>query len=107
MTGPLAPISIQVVLPGVLAELAGGARTLQVDLPAGERASCTLAALLDALELGHPALVRRVRQETGAIRRYVNVYLDGTDVRWLGGSASTLGPGTVVQILPSVAGGSG
>jgi len=93
-------VSVQVVLPGVLAELAGGSRKLDVDVPPG-----TLEDLLDALAQAHPVLVRRVRDETGALRRYVNVYVDGADVRGEQGLATAVVTGAVVQVLPSVAGG--
>jgi len=93
-------MSVQVVLPGVLADLAGGAKHLDVD-PAGD----TLADLLDALAGRHPTLGRRIRDETGRVRRFVNVYVDGEDVRWQGGLATAVRDGAVVQVLPSVAGG--
>ncbi len=93
-------MSVQVVLPGVLASLAGGAKHLDVD-PAGG----TLADLLDALAGRHPTLGRRIRDETGAVRRFVNVYVDGDDVRFTGGLTATVDDGAVVQVLPSVAGG--
>ena len=41
----------------------------------------------------------------GALRRFVNVYVDGEDVRWDGGLAAAVPDGAVVQVLPSVAGG--
>jgi molybdopterin converting factor small subunit len=93
-------VSVQVVLPGALADLAGGERHLSVD-PAGG----TVAEVLDALSAVHPRLARRVRDETGAIRRFVNVYVDGEDVRYDGGVAAPVRDGAVVQVLPSVAGG--
>ena len=93
-------MSVQVVLPGVLADLAGGARRLEVDLPTGP-----LSALLDELARAHPVLVRRLRDETGALRRYVNVYIDGVDVRGQAGLASPVAEGAVVEVLPATAGG--
>ena len=93
-------MSVQVVLPGALADLADGARHLDVD-PAGE----TLADLLDALAGVHPTLGRRIRDETGRVRRFVNVYVDGEDVRWQGALDTAVREGAVVQVLPSVAGG--
>jgi sulfur-carrier protein len=93
-------VSVEVVLPGVLADLAGGAK--HVDLqPAGE----TLADLLDALAVAHPQLGRRIRDETGQVRRFVNVYVDGDDVRFCGGLGTAVRDGAQVQVLPSVAGG--
>jgi sulfur-carrier protein len=93
-------MSVEVVLPGVLADLAGGTKHLQVE-PAGG----TLADLLDTLATEHPALARRIRDEAGAVRRFVNVYVDGDDVRYSGGVGTPVPDGAVVQVLPSVAGG--
>jgi molybdopterin synthase sulfur carrier subunit len=93
-------MSVQVLLPGVLADLAGGAKHLDVDAPGG-----TVADLLDTLAAVHPLLARRIRDETGALRRFVNVYVDGEDVRFEQGLATSVRDGTVVQVLPSVAGG--
>ena len=93
-------MSVQVVLPGVLADLAGGTKHLDVE-PTGT----TLADLLDALAAGHPLLERRIRDETGQVRRFVNVYVDGDDVRFTQGLATEVRDGAEVQVLPSVAGG--
>ncbi len=93
-------MTVQVVLPGVLAALAGGARHL--DLSAG---GGTLADVLDALGAEHPMLGRRIRDETGQVRRFVNVYVDGDDVRFRGGLTAPVPDGAEVQVLPSIAGG--
>jgi sulfur-carrier protein len=93
-------MTVQVVLPGVLAALAGGAKHLDVE-PAGG----TLADVLDVLAAQHPLLGRRIRDETGQVRRFVNVYVDGDDVRFEGGLATKVRDGAEVQVLPSVAGG--
>jgi molybdopterin converting factor small subunit len=93
-------VSVEVVLPGALADLAGGARHLAVDLP-----GATLGDLLDELAVRHPLLGRRLRDETGTLRRFVNVYVDGEDVRYEGMLAAAVRDGAVVQVLPSVAGG--
>ncbi|MGY1721101.1 ubiquitin-like small modifier protein 1 [Blastococcus sp. SYSU DS0552] len=95
---------VEVVLPGSLADLAGGTRHVTVD-PGGGADGTTLRAVLDALAARHPVLGRRIRDEAGALRRFVNVYVDGEDVRWQGGLATAVGDGAVVQVLPSVAGG--
>jgi molybdopterin converting factor small subunit len=93
-------VSVQVVLPGVLADLAGGSKHLDVD-PGGP----TLGNLLDALAERHPLLGRRIRDETGRVRRFVNVYVNGEDVRFAQGLATEVRDGAEVQVLPSVAGG--
>ena len=94
-------MAVEVLLPGALAELVGGARHLEVDLPE----PATIGGLLDVLADGQPTLYRRVCDETGALRRFVNVYVDGDDVRREGGLQMTIRDGSTVQILPSVAGG--
>ena len=93
-------MSVEVVLPGVLADLTGGSRHVEVDPGGG-----TLADLLDTLGAVHPRLDRRIRDEAGALRRFVNVYVDGDDVRFAGGLGALVRDGAVVQVLPSVAGG--
>ena len=94
-------MTVEVVLPGSLADLAGGNKHVEVDV--GE--SATLANVLDGLADGRPLLDRRIRDETGQLRRFVNVYVDGDDVRFADGVGTTVRDGAVVQVLPSVAGG--
>jgi molybdopterin converting factor small subunit len=94
-------VSVEIVLPGFLADLAGGEKHLRVDVGDGG----TLAAVLDRLVDGRPVLERRIRDETGAVRRFVNVYVDGEDVRFAAGLRTPVADGSVVHVLPSVAGG--
>jgi sulfur-carrier protein len=93
-------MAVEIVLPGVLADLAGGEKRLTLD-PAGT----TVRDLLDALAAVHPRLDRRIRDEAGTVRRFVNVYVDGDDIRFTGGLGATVRDGAVVEVLPSVAGG--
>jgi Molybdopterin converting factor, small subunit len=64
----------------------------------------TLAALIDDLDSRHVGLRDRL-VEDGALRRFVNVYLNDEDVRFLGGIDTALSDGDSVTILPAVAGG--
>jgi molybdopterin converting factor small subunit len=91
---------VTVRLPAVLAEAAGGSRLLTVEPAPGD-----VAGLLDVLAGSHPALERRIRDESGQLRRFVNVYVGDDDVRGSGGQATALSPGDEVWVLPSVAGG--
>lgn len=93
-------MTVRVRLPGVLAEHCDGQRALTVD-----PAPPTVKDLLDVLEDRHPRLCRRLRDETGALRRHVNVFVDGENVRGGAGLATPLVPHAEVQVLPSVAGG--
>lgn len=97
-------MAITVKLPGPLAEPAGGARSIAVDVDASG-GPASVGALLDALAVSHPALERRIRDERGEVRRFVNLYVGDDDVRHLGGQATPVRDGDVVHVLPSVAGG--
>jgi molybdopterin converting factor small subunit len=65
----------------------------------------SLGTILDAAVVTRPRLGARIRDETGALRRHVNVFVDGQDVRQAGGLDVLVGPDAVVHILPSIAGG--
>ena len=93
---------MRIILPGVLRELAEGLGELVVPV-GGEPA--LLRTVLDAAVVSRPQLGARIRDETGALRRHVNVFVDGQDVRRSGGLDVVVGPDAVVHILPSVAGG--
>ena len=93
---------VRIVLPGVLRELADGVAELVVPV-GGEPTS--LRTVLNAAVVTRPQLGARIRDETGALRRHVNVFVDGQDVRSLGGLDVLVGTDAVVHILPSVAGG--
>ena len=94
-------MTVEVVLPGFLADLAGGEKHVRVEVGDGG----TLSAVLDRLAEGRPLLDRRIRDETGAVRRFVNVYVDGEDVRFDRGVGTPVGDGSTVHVMPSVAGG--
>lgn len=67
--------------------------------------SSTLAALIDTLEGQFPGLKERLCDETGALRRFVNVYVNGEDVRFLSGLETPIQAGTEISIVPAAAGG--
>ena len=93
---------MRIILPGVLRELADGVSELVI--PVGGETT-PLRTVLDAAVVTRPQLGARIRDETGALRRHVNVFVDGQDVRRVGGLDAAVGPLAVVHILPSVAGG--
>lgn len=70
-----------------------------------EVGGATITAALDELRDRYPALERRLRDESGALRRYVNFYVDGEECRRLAGAETPLSAGTELMIIPSVAGG--
>jgi molybdopterin converting factor small subunit len=93
---------VRIILPGVLREYAEGLGEIVV--PDGD-GTTSLRIILDTALAGRPQLGSRIRDETGALRRHVNVFVDGQDVRRLGGLDAPVGPGAVIHVLPSVAGG--
>lgn len=88
-----------ILVPGVLRAEAGGAARLPVE------AAGTLAAVLDEVGERWPRLERRLRDENGVLRRYVNIYVDGEDCRRSGGQDTLVTSSAEIQVLPSVAGG--
>lgn len=92
---------ITVLLPGALRADAGGAAHLGLDLPP----DATVRAVLDALATTYPRLDRRLRDEQGVLRRYVNLYVNGEECRALAGLETAIPANAELQILPSIAGG--
>ena len=92
----LATITIRV--PTQLRGYCGGARELALAAP-------TVRAALKELERLHPALHHCVCDETGGVRRHVNLFVNRDHVRDSGGMETPLSSGDVVTILPAVSGG--
>lgn len=90
---------VTVLVPSPLRAEVGGAARVEV------HAGGTLRAVLDEIAVRWPRLERRVRDEAGQVRRYVNIYVDGADARHLAGQDTPVPERAEVQILPSVAGG--
>jgi len=65
----------------------------------------TLAACIDGLERQYPGLKDRLLDETGELRRFVNIYVNGEDVRFVQGVQTPLKAGDEISIVPAVAGG--
>jgi molybdopterin synthase sulfur carrier subunit len=80
-------------------------RKLTNDLDIVSVESSSLGAAIDGLEVSYPGLKERICDEQGEIRRFVNIYINGEDVRFLSGLATALKPGDEVSIVPAVAGG--
>ena len=92
-------MSITVRIPTPLRKLTNELDTITAD------ESETLAQLIDVIEGQYPGLKERICDETGELRRVVNVYVNGEDVRFLSGLQTPLEPGAEVSIVPAVAGG--
>ena len=94
---------VEVRLAGPLRPYADGQAATRIELPDG--AAATVRELLDRLERAHPGLLGRVRDERGAIRRHVHVFVGPEHVRELGGLDAPVSGAEAVSILPAVSGG--
>ena len=65
----------------------------------------TVLALIEDLESRYPAIKGRLRDDAGELRRFVNLYINGEDVRFRDGLATDLKSGDELSIVPAVAGG--
>ena len=89
---------VTVKLPTQLRDAAGGAVSARVD-------GATVGEALEALYSEHGELRERISDDSGGLRRFVNVYLKGEDIRFLDGLETPVADGDEVTILPAVAGG--
>ena len=65
----------------------------------------TMRALMDDLEQNYPGIKERICDETGKVRRFVNVYVNGDDIRFLQNLETGLKDGDNISIVPAIAGG--
>ena len=90
-------MAVEVRIPTILRPLTGGAKAV-------DGAGSTLAEVIDSVDTDHPGIKERL-VDSGDLRRFVNVYLNDEDVRFLGGLTTEVNDGDVVVVLPAVAGG--
>lgn len=89
---------VKVLIPTPLRNLTGNAAEVSTD-------AASVSALIEALEKAHPGLKERLCDDGGKLRRFVNVYLNEEDIRFLNGEATVLKDGDEVSIVPAIAGG--
>ena len=90
--------TITIHVPGPLRAYCAGAAQLR-------SAGNTIRAVLEDLERSQSALYRNICDETGAVRRHLNVFVNSDNMRDLDGVDTVLTPGDVVTFLPAVSGG--
>ena len=66
----------------------------------------TVESLIENLEANYPGIKERICDESGNVRRFVNIYLNDEDIRFLDGSATAVKDGDDISIIPAIAGGS-
>jgi sulfur-carrier protein len=97
-------MAVEVRIPTIL-------RTYTADQKAVTAEGATLAAVVDDLEANHPGIRERLLEASGeqgaakTLRRFVNVYVNDEDVRFIGGLDAEVSDGDQVVVLPAVAGG--
>ena len=87
-----------VFIPAVLRANVGGVKSLEIG---GD----SIRAVVDALIERHPALRSQLLTDDGELNRFVNVYVNGQDVRYIAGLDSPVGASDEVRLLPAMAGG--
>jgi sulfur-carrier protein len=91
-------MSVEVRVPAVLQKLTGGAKSVAAE-------GRTVSELLQDLDATYPGFSQQVMQEEGKLHRFVNIYLNDEDIRYLDQLDTAVSTGDVVSILPALAGG--
>jgi molybdopterin converting factor small subunit len=91
-------MTVNVRIPTQLRPLAGGNSSITVS-------GSTVGEALKALDAAHPGFADRLFDESGNLRRFVNVFVADEDIRFLDGVDTPLADGATVSIVPAVAGG--
>lgn len=91
-------MAVTVRIPTTLRPMSGGNKTVEVD--AG-----SLSEVIAGLDAAHPGFADRLLDDDGALRKFVNVFVDDDDVRYLDGLDTQVVDGITVSIIPAVAGG--
>ena len=91
-------MAVQVRIPTPLRKFTDGADTVDAD-------GASIGAVLESLESNHPGLRDRICETDGSVRRFVNLYVNGDDIRFLDNLKSAVKDGDEVSIVPAIAGG--
>ncbi len=91
-------MSVQVRVPTPLRRFTGGAEQVNAD-------GASIAALVNDIEQNYPGIKERICDDQGNIRRFVNIFVNGDDIRFLDNLETALKDGDEVSIVPAIAGG--
>jgi molybdopterin synthase sulfur carrier subunit len=92
-------MSVKIIIPTPLRRITGELETVEAE--AG-----SLNDIVEGLEGRYPGLKARLCDDGGALRRFINIYVDGEDVRFLDSLATRVPDGAEISIVPAIAGGS-
>lgn len=90
--------AVTVLVPSPLRDLTGGRARIELE-------ARTVDEAFDLIRRTEPLLAGRLFADDGRVRGFINVFVDGTELRHLEGSRRDVSPGSVLSIVPSVAGG--
>jgi len=91
-------MSVRIRIPTPLRRFTGGAEEVSVS-------GTTVGAAVEDLEQKHPGIKERLCDESGRVRRFVNLYVNGDDIRFLNSLDTPIKEGDEVAIVPAIAGG--
>jgi molybdopterin synthase sulfur carrier subunit len=89
---------VQVRIPTPLRKYTGGKEAVSID-------GASIANVIENLEKNHPGLKDRICEADGSVRRFVNLYVNGDDIRFLDNLQSKVKDGDEISIVPAIAGG--
>jgi len=91
-------MAVQVKIPTIMRKHADGNAKVEAE-------GATLEDVLIDLEAKYPGITKNVRSDDGGLHRFINIYVNDEDVRYLGSLEAKVGEGDTISILPAVAGG--
>jgi molybdopterin synthase sulfur carrier subunit len=91
-------MAVTVRIPTTLRPMSGGNKLVEVS-------PGSLADVISGLESAHPGFADRLLDDDGGLRKFVNIFVDDDDVRYLDGLDTRVDDGVTVSIIPAVAGG--
>jgi len=91
-------MSVQIKIPASLRKFVANQDTVAVD-------GVDVRQALDALESKHPGIKSKLCDDTGNVRRFINIYANSEDIRFLENLETRLAEGAELQIVPAIAGG--
>ena len=91
-------MAVSVLIPTPLRKFTNEQETVQVD-------ATTIGALISALDTQFPGIAARLTDDQGALRKFINIYVNEEDIRFLDGKETALKDGDTVSVVPAIAGG--
>jgi molybdopterin synthase sulfur carrier subunit len=91
-------ISIKIILPTAFVRHTDGAKQITSE-------AANLPGLIAEIDSNFPALSTQIKDESGKLRRFINIYVNDEDIRFLGGETYAFQDGDEVMLIPSIAGG--